>query len=134
MRRALPGFTGRGASSAIRFLAVLAVGTFIGCNQERSQECARFLTTVQPLVRGSPTAEGADQVQSTLGSISWQDVPLREYASSTKETLHALSNTLKLQASPPDPEDTEQLVKTKVKQLQKELQGEHEEVVRYCAQ
>jgi hypothetical protein len=120
--------------NAIRFLAVLTVSTFIGCNQERSQECARFLTTVQPLERGSPNAEGADQVQATLGSISWQDVPMREYASATKETLHALSNTLKLQADPSDPEDTDQLVKTKVKELQMELRGEHAEVVRYCGQ
>lgn len=120
--------------NAIGFLAALAVGTFIGCNQERSQECSRFLNTVEPIERGSPTAEGADQVQTTLGSISWQDVPLREYASSTKETLHALSNTLKLQATPSDPDDTEPVVRMKVKQLQKELQGEHEEVARYCAQ
>jgi hypothetical protein len=116
--------------NAVRYLAALAVSTFIGCSNERGQECGRFLTAVQPLERGSPTADAVEGVQSALGSISWQDVPLREYASSTKETLRVLSNTLKLEASPSPPDGADEMVKTRLK----ELQGEHAEVVRYCAQ
>jgi hypothetical protein len=112
------------------WLAMLALATLAACNVERKQECDQLLSVMKPLGSGPATADPVDHAQAQVAAIQFQDQPLREYASSIRATLTTLSSTLKVKASDSAPDGTDDLVKSKFK----ELRGENDDVTRYCAE
>ena len=109
----------------------LSLGCSLGCSQERRHECERFLEVMNPLQGGSvPTAARADQARDALSGLTFQDQPLREYASSAKATLTVLASTLHVSEAPSAPDGTDDLVKQKVAEALTELR----DVTRYCSQ
>lgn len=114
---------------AVRLVPAVLVA-LVSCNGTRKQECDQFLSAMNPLAKGTPSAELVDTASRAIASIQYQDQPLREYASSTKATLSTLAETLRLQATPTPPDGTDDLVKAKLK----ETRGEIDDVTRYCAE
>ncbi len=100
------------------------------CNEQRKQECDRFLTAMKPLEQGTPSVETVDSVKKQVDAIQFTDQSLGIYAKNYKETLTILSNTLTLKASPSAPDGTDDVVKQKLK----EARTDASDVQRYCAQ
>jgi hypothetical protein len=111
-------------------VAIGSIGVATACNAERKQECDQLLAAMKPLETPPPSADAVDRMLSTIGTLTLQDQPLHEYASSAKTTLAVLANSLNTQASPSPPDGTDDLVKATVK----EARAERDDVARYCAQ
>jgi hypothetical protein len=117
----------------IRLAAVaIVVGAVAGaaCNQERKQECEKFLAAMKPLDEGAPSADSVDRVNKEVEALNLQDQPLQIYATNYRNTLTVLSNTLRLSADPSAPDGTDDVIKTHLR----EARADHEDVRRYCAQ
>ena len=111
---------------------LLWLGSAVGCNAQRKQECDAFLAATAPLQEGTPSDETVDRVHDSVSALELQDQPLHEYATNYKNTLEVLSGTLKLKAGAgPDgpPVGTEDVIKKNLK----EARTDRDDVARYCA-
>lgn len=122
--------------AAARVAAALVLGgaavLSAGCNDERKQECDKFLAAMAP-VQGAPASDAVDQANDAVAAIQFQDQPLGVYAKNYRNTLTVLSGTLKLQASAgPDgpPDGTNDVIKNNLK----EAHTDYDDVARYCSQ
>lgn len=113
--------------NAVRFAPILVVA-LLGCDNTRQQECGQFLSAMKPLAQGTPSQEIVDSAESKISAIQYLDQPLREYALSTKATLHTLSESIRMQNGPSPPDGTDEVVKAKLN----EARGEDDDVIRYC--
>ncbi|HEY5241995.1 MAG TPA: hypothetical protein VIJ22_11040 [Polyangiaceae bacterium] len=109
--------------------ATLAVVTSVACNDERKQECDRFLTAMKPLEKGTPTVELVDSVAKQVEALHLQDATLAIYAKNYQATLVVLSNTLKLKAGPSAPDGTDAAVQGNLKVARTDA----DDAQRYCA-
>jgi hypothetical protein len=109
--------------------ATLAVVTSVACNDQRKQECDRFLAAMKPLEKGTPTVEVVDSVAKQVEALHLQDATLAIYAKNYQATLVVLSNTLKLKASPSAPDGTDAVVQRNLKAARTDA----EDAQRYCA-
>jgi hypothetical protein len=112
-------------------LAVMAAGT--GCNEQRRQECDKFLGAVGPLREGTPGADAVDRVRADVAAIAFQDEPLREYAKNYQATLVALGNTLRLKEGAPNADAVPDGVNDVIKKSLKEARTDEADIARYCA-
>ena len=109
--------------------ATLAVVTSVACNDQRKQECDRFLTAMKPLEKGTPTVELVDSVAKQVEALHLQDATLAIYAKNYQATLVVLSNTLKLKASSSAPDGTDAVVQGNLKVARTDA----DDAQRYCA-
>ena len=115
---------------------VAAVATIAGflmiasCNPERQQECDKFVSTMKQIDEGSPSAATVDQVNKEVETLQLQDQPLQIYATNYRNTLSALSNTLRLNESSSPPDGTDDAIKTQLKIARTDSR----DVQRYCSQ
>jgi hypothetical protein len=108
-------------------LSVLGAG---GCNEQRKQECDRFLAATKPLDQGTPTVEMVESVKKQVDGIQFTDQTLGIYAKNYKATLTVLSSTLQLKASPNPPDGTDDVIKKNLKSVRTDAA----DVQKYCAQ
>jgi hypothetical protein len=113
-------------------LAVVCLA-LVACNEERKQECDKFLGAMAPLKSGTPSSTVVDRVSAEVSAIAFQDQPLGVYAKNYQQRLSVLSSTLKLKenAATPDavPDGTQDVI-------QKTLAGartDDADITRYCA-
>ena len=116
----------RAAKSAM--VPIAGVFLLVACDAERQQECGKLQAAWKPLGE-APSAETVKRVHDAVAAMQFQDEPLHEYAMSAAATMTVLANTMDLQADPSAPDGTNDVVKTKLK----ELAGEEAEVTRYCS-
>ncbi|HXN33439.1 MAG TPA: hypothetical protein VN894_16335 [Polyangiaceae bacterium] len=119
--------------ATIRLVAmIVVVGATAGasCNQQRKQECDKFLAAMKPLDEGTPSAEVVDRVRQDVQALNLEDQPLHIYATNYQNTLTVLSSTLRLKADPSAPDGTDEVIKTHLK----EARTDRDDVGRYCAQ
>jgi hypothetical protein len=114
--------TGAAAAGAMVVLASLA------CNDQRKQECERFLAATKPLDRGTPDATLVDSVAAQVEGLKLQDTTLAIYAKNYRATLTVLSNTLELMAGPNAPDGTDEVVAQNLKAARTDAA----DVARYC--
>ncbi len=117
----------------IRLVAMaIVVGAVVApsCNQQRKQECDKFLGAMKPLDDGMPTAEVVERVRQEVQALNLEDQPLHIYATNYQNTLTVLSSTLRLKADPSAPDGTDEVIKTRLK----EARTDSDDVRRYCAQ
>jgi hypothetical protein len=115
---------------------VAAVATIVGflmiasCNPQRQQECDKFVSAMKEIDEGAPSAATVDQVSKQVETLQLQDQPLQIYASNYRNTLSALSNTLRLNESSAPPDGTDEAIKTQLKIARTDSR----DVQRYCSQ
>jgi len=107
----------------------MVIATSIACNDQRKQECDRFLTAMKPLEKGTPTTELVDSVGKQVDALHLQDATLAIYAKNYQATLVVLSSTLKLKADPSAPDGTDAVVQQNLKAARTDAS----DVQRYCA-
>jgi hypothetical protein len=100
------------------------------CNEQRKQECDRFLDAVKPLDQGPPTQAVVDSVAKQVAGIHFQDAPLGIYAKNYGERLTILSNTLGLKEGSSPPDGTDDVIKQNLAKARTDAS----DVRRYCAQ
>jgi hypothetical protein len=120
------------ARVVVLMLVILPVGgATLGCNQERKQECDRFLAAMKPLEEGTPTPEAVDRVRQDVEGLNLQDQPLHIYATNYAQTLTVLASTMRLNADPAAaPDGTIDVIRTHLKAAR----TDREDVARYCAE
>ncbi len=111
----------------------LALGATYGCNEQRKQECDKFLAAVGPLEEGTPSSDVVDRVRTDVSAMAFQDEPLREYAKNYQATLAALGNTLRLKESAPNPDAVPDGANDVIKKSLKEARTDQADIARYCA-
>jgi hypothetical protein len=111
-------------------LAACAAGAMASCNNQRKQECERFLAAMPTFDAAPASLETVRHARDAIEAIAFEDEPLREYAKTTKATLAVLSNTLSVSNSPSPPEGTDDVIKQQLK----EARTNRDDVVRYCSQ
>jgi hypothetical protein len=109
--------------------AAMVVVTSIACNDQRKQECDRFLVAMKPLEKGTPSVDLVDSVATQVGALHLQDATLAIYAKNYQATLVVLSSTLKLKAGPSAPDGTDAVVQQNLKVARTDA----EDAQRYCA-
>jgi hypothetical protein len=114
--------------AALTLMAALAVLTLSACNEQRNQECARFLTAMKPLDQGTPCADVVDSVATQVDGLHLQDDTLHIYATNYLATLRVLSSTLKLKADPGAPDGTDDVIKSNLKNARTDAN----DVARFC--
>jgi hypothetical protein len=107
----------------------LFVVTSIACNDQRKQECDRFLQAMKPLEKGTPTTDLVDAVARQVDALHLQDATLAIYAKNYQATLVVLSKTLQLKAGPSAPDGTDAVVQLNLKAARTDA----EDAQRYCA-
>jgi hypothetical protein len=107
----------------------MVVATSIACNDQRKQECDRFLVAMEPLEKGTPSVDLVDSVATQVGALHLQDATLAIYAKNYQATLVVLSSTLKLKAGPSAPDGTDGVVQQNLKVARTDA----EDAQRYCA-
>lgn len=117
-----------------RELATAAAGTMVialslACNDQRKQECDRFLTATKPLERGTPDAALVDSVAKQVEGLKLEDGTLGIYAKNYRATLGVLSSTLALKAGPNPPDGTDEVIAKNLKAARTDAS----DVARYCA-
>jgi len=117
----------RRATAAVAAMVVLAA---IACNDQRKQECDRFLTAMKPLEKGTPSVDVVDSVDKQVDGLHLQDSTLDIYAKNYRATLAILSSTLKLKAGPNVPDGTDAVIQQNLKKARTDAS----DVQRYCAQ
>jgi hypothetical protein len=123
------GRTGlRGTLTVSAVLAVLAFSA--ACNEQRKQECDRFLGAMKPLDEGTPSAEVVDSVAKQVEGLHLQDDTLSIYAKNYLATLAVLTGTLPLKGDPNAPDGTDDVIKTNLKKARTDAS----DVARFCAQ
>lgn len=116
---------------AARWGFLLGVLVLVGaCNEERKQECDRFLDAMKPLDQGIPTQAVVDSVAKQVAAIHFQDEPLGIYAKNYGQRLTILSNTLALKEGPSPPDGTDDVIKQNLAKARTDAS----DVRRYCAQ
>jgi hypothetical protein len=114
----------------LMLLILLVGGATLACNQERKQECDRFLAAMKPLEEGTPT-EAVDRVRQDVEGLSLQDQPLHIYATNYAQTLTVLASTMRLNADPAAaPDGTIDVIRTRLKAAR----TDRDDVARYCAE
>jgi hypothetical protein len=116
----------RWATAAV---GVVVIATSIACNDQRKQECDRFLGAMKPLEKGTPTADLVDSVAKQVEALNLQDPTLAIYAKNYRATLVVLSSTLKLKAGPSAPDGTDSVVQQNLKAARTDAS----DAQRYCA-
>lgn len=111
-------------------LAAALLGTTSGCNNERKQECEKFLSVIKPIDDSPPSSATLDRMKSDLSAIRFQDQPLGIYAQNYVHTLTVLSGTTKLKESSAAPDGTDDLLKTQLKKAR----TDRDDLQRYCSQ
>jgi len=115
---------------------VAAVATIAGflivasCNPQRQQDCDKFVSAMKEIDEGSPSAATVDKVNKEVETLELRDQPLQIYASNYRNTLSALSNTLRLNESSTPPDGTDDAIKTQLKMARTDSR----DVQRYCSQ
>jgi hypothetical protein len=107
----------------------MVIATSIACNDQKKQECDRFLAAMKPLETGTPSVEMVDSVARELDSLHLQDPTLAIYAKNYRATLVVLSSTLKLKADPSAPDGTDAVVQQNLKTARTDAT----DAQRYCA-
>jgi len=107
----------------------MGIATSIACNDQHKQECDRFLTSMKPLEKGTPTVELVDSVSKQVDALHLQDATLAIYAKNYQATLGVLSSTLKLKGGPSAPDGTDAVVQQNLKAARTDAS----DVQRYCA-
>jgi hypothetical protein len=118
--------------SLLVLMVTLLAAAVSGCNEERKQQCDKFVAAMQPMQTGTPSAETVDKVGSDVGAIQFTDQPLGVYAKNYGATLTALSNTIKLKDSAGAenmPDGTNDVIKAKLK----EARTDFDDIARYCS-
>jgi len=110
--------------------ATMVALTALACNEQRKQDCDRFLTAMKPLEKGTPSVEVVDSVAKEIDGLHLQDATLGIYAKNYQATLAVLSNTLKVKASPSAPDGTDEVIAQNLKKARTDAS----DVQRYCAQ
>jgi hypothetical protein len=114
--------------ATVAAVTVVALAS-LGCNDQRKQECERFLAAMKPLEKGTPTVDLVDSVAKQVDALHLQDPTLAIYAKNYEATLVVLSSTLKLKADPSAPDGTD----TVVQQNLKKARTQADDTQRYCA-
>ncbi|HEY8088698.1 MAG TPA: hypothetical protein VIF09_12655 [Polyangiaceae bacterium] len=115
------------AASFLVLVAALLAGT--GCNEEKQQECGKFVLAIKPLDQGNPSSAAVDSVAKQVAGMAFKDQTLTIYAKNYGERLKVLSNALTLQESPNAPDGTNDLVKKTLGLARTDA----DDVRRYCA-
>jgi hypothetical protein len=119
------------ARAVVLVLVLVGGGAALACNQERRQECDRFLAAMKPLEEGTPTPEAVDRVRQDVEGLNLQDQPLHIYATNYTQTLTVLASTMRLNADPAAaPDGTIDVIRTRLKAAR----TDREDVARYCAE
>lgn len=111
-------------------LLVAALVAVVACNDQRKQECDRFLEATKPLDKGTPSAATVDSVAKQVGGMHFQDSTLGIYAKNYRATLVVLSNTLALKEGASPPDGTDEVIKQNLAKVRTDAS----DVRRYCAQ
>jgi len=114
---------------AMAAAAATLVVTSIACDDQRKQECERFLASMKPLEKGTPTAELVDSVARQVDALHLQDATLAIYAKNYRATLVVLSSTLKLKAGVSAPDGTDAVVQQNLR----DARTDASDAQRYCA-
>jgi hypothetical protein len=126
-----PRFIVLGLGAPLLLAALL--GATSGCNNERKQECDKFLSIIKPIDDTSggigPSSATFDRMKSDLSAIHFQDQPLGVYAGNFEHTLTVLSGTTKLKEGPSAPDGTDDLLKTQLKKAR----TDRDDLQRYCS-
>jgi len=109
--------------------AMLVAVTSVACNDQRKQECDRFLVAMKPLEKGTPTVDLVGSVAKQVDALHLQDATLAIYAKNYQATLVVLSKTLELKAGPSAPDGTDAVVQLNLKAARTDA----DDVQRYCA-
>jgi hypothetical protein len=117
-----------GLNAALTLTAALAVLAVSACNEQRKQECDRFLTAMKPLDQGMPGADVVDAVATQVDGLHLQDDTLHIYATNYLATLRVLSSTLRLKADPGAPDGTDDVIKSNLKSARTDAS----DVARFC--
>jgi hypothetical protein len=117
-----------GLKAALTLTAALAVLAVSACNEQRKQECDRFLTAMKPLDQGMPGADVVDAVATQVDGLHLQDDTLHIYATNYLATLRVLSSTLRLKADPGAPDGTDDVIKSNLKSARTDAS----DVARFC--
>ncbi len=115
------------AASSVLLAIVLFAGA--ACNEERQQECGKYVAAIKPLDQGNPSAAQVDAVAKQLAGMAFKDQTLSIYAKNYAERLKVLENALTLQESPNAPDGTNDLVKKTLALARTDAA----DVRRYCA-
>jgi hypothetical protein len=100
----------------------------IACNDQRKQECDRFVAAMKPLEKGTPTPEVVESVDKQVEGLHLQDTTLSIYAKNYREKLGVLSSTLKLRAGPNPPDGTEAVIQANLKAARTDAS----DIAKYC--
>jgi hypothetical protein len=114
-------------------VCLAVVAATYGCNEQRKQECDKFLAAVAPIREGTPASDAIDRVRADVSAIPLQDEPLREYAKNYGATLAVLGNTLKLKESAPNADAVPDGTNDVIKKSLKEARTDEADIARYCA-
>jgi hypothetical protein len=110
-------------------LALAAAPCVAGCDNERKEDCDKFLAIMKPLDEGTPTADAVERVQKDVAALKLRDQALGVYAKNYAGTLTVLAGTLRLNEGPSAPDGTNDVIKAKLK----EARTDKADTVRYCA-
>lgn len=117
------------ATLATLLMPALVLGA-AGCDNERKEDCDKFLAAMKPLDEGTPTADAIERVQKEVAALKLRDQPLGVYAKNYLDTLAVLAGTLRLKEGPSPPDGTDDVIKAKLK----EARTDKADAIRYCAQ
>ncbi len=109
--------------------AVFVLAASLACNDQRKQECDRFLAAMKPLEKGTPASSTVDAVSKQVEGLSLQDATLAIYAKNYRATLLVLSNALKLKEGSSPPDGTDAVIEQNLKAARTDA----EDAGRYCA-
>ena len=116
----------------IRLLAAAAVTAALsaGCDNQRKQDCERFLAAMSPLDEGMPSVDTVNRVNKEVGALNLHDQPLQIYAENYRKTLTVLASTLAVKESDSPPDGTDDVIKSRLR----EARTDKDDTARYCAQ
>jgi hypothetical protein len=123
--------TRRAPASGLAFVA--ACLALLACNEERKQECEKFLAAMQPLRTGTPSSEVVDHVAADVSALAFQDQPLGVFAKNYKQTLSILSSTLKLKENAASPDAVPDGTQNVIQKNLAEARTDDADIARYCA-
>jgi hypothetical protein len=113
-------------------LAVVCLA-LVACNEERKQECDKFLAAMQPLKTGTPSSEVVDHVAADVAAITFQDQPLGVFAKNYRQTLSVLGSTLKLKENASSADAVPDGIQGVIQKNLAEARTDDADITRYCA-
>jgi hypothetical protein len=116
----------------LTFIAACLAGP-TACNEERQQECDKFLAAIRPLKDSAPSSAVVDKASADVSAIAFQDQPLGVYAKNYKQTLSVLSSTIKLKENAPNADAVPDGTQDVIQKTLAKARTDDADIARYCA-